>query len=63
MTIYVLHPDTDRMIPIDECFIVQDSEFTFEENAVMNDGLIPQSVLDKATYLPKAIDYYMGVKK
>jgi len=51
------------MIPIDECFIVQDSEFTFEENAVMNDGLIPQSVLDKATYLPKAIDYYMGVKK
>jgi hypothetical protein len=63
MTIYVLHPDTDRMIPIDECFIVQDSELTSEEDAVMNDGLIPQSVLDKATHLPKVINYYMGVSK
>ncbi len=63
MTIYILHPETDRMIPIEECFIVQDSELTTDEDTVMNDGLIPQSVLDKATHLPKAINYFMGVKK
>ena len=60
---YILHPDTDRMIRVDECFLIQDSEITVEEDMVMNDGLIPQSVLDKSTHLPQVINYYMGVPK
>jgi hypothetical protein len=63
MTIYVLHPETDRMIRVDECFIIQDSELSADEDMVMNDGLIPQSVLNKSTHLPQVIAHYMGVKK
>lgn len=60
---YILHPDTDRMMRVDECFLIQDSEITVEEDMIMNDGLIPQSVLDKSTHLPQVINYYMGAPK
>lgn len=60
---YILHPETDRMMRVDECFLIQDSEITVEEDMIMNDGLIPQSVFYKSTHLPQVINYYMGVPK
>ena len=63
MTIYVLHPESDRVFEVEGAFIVQDSEITEEEEAVLNDGLIPQSLLDKSTHLSAVVDHYMGIRK
>ena len=60
---YIIQPETDRVIRVDECFLVQDSEITVEEDMIMNDGHVPQSVLNKSTHLPQIINYYMGVPK
>ena len=63
MTIYVLHPESDRVFEVDDAFIVQDSEITADEESVLNDGLIPQSLLEKSTHLRSVVDHYMGIRK
>lgn len=64
MAFYVIHPGTDTFfVAHDGVCIIQDTELTPEEDMVLNDGLVPQSVLDKATDLLPIINYYMGVPK
>jgi hypothetical protein len=64
MTFYVIYPGTDTFFAVEDgACIIQESELTEEENEVLYDGLVPQSVLDKATDLEPIINYYMGIPK
>jgi hypothetical protein len=62
--IYVIHPGTETFFAVEDgACIIQDSEITPDEDMCLNDGIVPQSVLDKATDLKPIVDHYMGIRK